>query len=66
MSLSKFEKKVLVGCPWFFGITSVISGLYVASKNINSLHWLLMGSTGLICMSLYCVCALLVKIIESK
>lgn len=64
--MTKFEKLVYVGCPWLFGTVMVISGLYISFTKPAKLIGILMSGFGLICMSLYCICALLVKIIEAK
>ena len=63
--MSKFEKLVYVGCPWFFGMVLVVVALLNASE-METTNVLLQICSGLICMSLFCVCSLLVKIIENK
>ena len=63
--MSKFEKLVLVGCPWFFGMVLVVVALLNASE-METTNVLLVVCFGLICMSLFCVCSLLVKIVENK
>ena len=63
--MSKFEKLVYVGCPWFFGMVLVVVALLNASE-METANVLLVVCSGLICMSLFCVCSLLVKIIENK
>ena len=60
--MSKFEKLVYVGCPWFFGMVLVVVALLNASEMETDV--LLVG--GFICMSLFCVCSLLLKIVENK
>lgn len=62
--LTKFEKIVLVGSPWFFGVVSIASGLYTAYNNGAKLISLLLIVTGFICISLYCIASLLAKILE--
>ena len=57
--MSKFEKLVYVGCPWFFGMVLVVVAL------LNTSEMETVGS-GMICMSLFCVCSLLVKLVENK
>ncbi len=64
--MKKFEKLVYVGCPWFFGVVLITCGLIVQSGTQTKLHGLLLICTGLICMSIYCVCSLLAKSIENK
>lgn len=66
MSLTKFEKLIYVGCPWLFGIVTIISGIIVTRANPERLHGMLLICSGLICMSLFCICALLTKIITSR
>lgn len=65
MKLTKLEKLSYVGAPWFFGIVMTVVGNIVANANPKGLHGIVLISAGLICMSLFCVCALLVKIIPS-
>lgn len=62
--MKKFEKLIYVGCPWFFGTVLILCGLIVTSN--AKLEGLLLICTGLICVSLYCVCSILAKIVESK
>ena len=64
MGLTKFEKLTYVGGPWFFGIVIIICGIIVSIANPERLRGILLICSGLICMSLYCVCALLAKIIK--
>ena len=64
--MTKLEKLTLVGAPWFFGIVMTICGIIVQTSAPERLHGLLLICSGLICMSMYCICNLLVKIIESK
>lgn len=67
MKLSKFEKLVYAGSPWFFGIVLTITGTYTSLKNPDiDLYSIIMIAGGLICISLYCVCSLLIKLIEDK
>ena len=64
--MTKFEKLTLVGAPWFFGIVMTVCGAIVQIAAPDRLHGMLLICSGLICMSIYCVCSLLAKIIESK
>jgi len=64
--MTKFEKLVYVGCPWFFGVVLIACGLIISTNPQAKLHGLLLKCTGLICMSFYCVCSILVKIVENK
>ena len=66
MSLTKFEKLVYVGCPWFFSVVMIVCGIIVTKINPKILDGVLLMCSGLICMSLFCVCALLAKIITSR
>ena len=59
--MSKLDKLALVGSPWFFGVVLIICAFIVRGD-----EFLLLVCTGLICMSLFCVCSLLLKIIENK
>jgi hypothetical protein len=62
--LTKFEKFVVLGSPWLFGVVLIASGLYSNYKGGNSLTNLLIILTGLICICFYCIAFLLAKIIE--
>lgn len=64
MRLSKMDKLVYVGAPWFFGVILTVLGIYVSKIAPEKLHGIIMICTGLVCVSLYCVCALLSKIAE--
>ena len=64
MKLSKLDKLVYVGCPWLFGVVLVVSGIFVSKTGQDNIYSLILICAGLISMSLYCVCALLLKIIE--
>ncbi|MBL7197794.1 MAG: hypothetical protein ISS47_06815 [Candidatus Omnitrophica bacterium] len=66
MNLPRFEKLIFFGCPWLFGMVMIISGIAVRRSSTNKLLSILLVCSGLICMSLYCVCALIVKIIEKR
>ncbi|MCF7878838.1 MAG: hypothetical protein K9L95_05165 [Candidatus Omnitrophica bacterium] len=62
--LSKFEKMVFLGSPWFFGVALIASGLYSSYKTGNSLINFIIILSGLICICFYCIAALLAKLIE--
>ena len=66
VGLTKLEKITYLGCPWFFGVVLVVCGIFVTGANATGLQGILLICTGLLCMSLYCVCALLAKIIAAK
>ena len=66
MKLTKIEKLVYVGCSWFFGMVMIISGMITSRANPLSLHGVILICSGLICMSLYCVCALIAKSTDEK
>jgi len=66
MNLTRFEKLVLLGCPWLFGTILIISGILTAGSGIGKLCSVLLICSGFICMSLYCVCALIIKLIEKR
>jgi len=55
---------MLVGCPWFFGTILIVVQIFGVSRGANPLYTLILIPTGLILISIYCVCALLVKLIE--
>jgi hypothetical protein len=64
--MKKLEKLIYIGCPWFFGIVLIVSGLVVEFNVPEQIHGLLLICTGLICMSLYCVCSILSRIADKK
>jgi len=64
--MKKLEKLIFIGCPWFFGIILIVLGLVVQVNTPEQLHGLLLICTGLLCMSLYCVCSILSRIAEKK
>ena len=64
--MTKFEKTVYVGCPWVFAMVMIVSGIYLGFASNYKFAGFFAVGFGLICMSLYCVCALLVKLIETK
>lgn len=62
--MKNFERLVLVGIPWFFGIILLIAGILLSILSEQPSISTLLICTGLICMSLYCVCSLLAKIVQ--
>ena len=64
MGLTKFEKIVYQGCPWFFSVVMVACGIIVSSAKPDETQGVILICAGLICMSLYCISSLLVKLIE--
>ena len=64
MRLSDFEKMSLAYAPLWFAILLIVSGMVVSFFNPGPLHGIIMVCSGLICMSMYCICALLVKLVE--
>jgi galactitol-specific phosphotransferase system IIC component len=64
--MKRLEKLIFIGCPWFFSIVLIVLGLIVQVNVPEQLHGLLLICTGLICMSLYCVCSILSRIAEKK
>ena len=64
MNLTKNEKKVYISAPWFFGMVMIVCGTYISFSKPEMPQAITLISSGLICFSIYCVCALLVKLIE--
>ena len=64
--MKRLEKLIYIGCPFFFGIVLIVSGLVVQSNLPEQLHGLLLICTGLVCMSLYCVSSILSRIADKK
>lgn len=64
--MSRLEKIIYVGCPFIFGIVMIIGGIYLRFKSSYNFAGVFAVGFGLICISLYCICALLVKLIEKK
>ena len=66
MKISRFSRAALVNGPWLFSIVSVLVGLALVLSNAQmALHAAILIGTGLVCMSLYCVCALLSDVLEA-
>ena len=65
MSLNKVERITYVGCPWFFSMVLLVCGIIVSYFASASLQGTILLCAGLICMSLYCVCALLSKLLNN-
>ena len=63
MNLTKFEKAVYVGIPWALGMILIICG--IISKGAASMRVLAM-CTGFICMSLWCLCSLVAKVVQAR
>ena len=66
MNMTKLEKLVYIGCPWLFAMVMITSGIYLGFTSNYKFAGFFAAGFGFICMSLYCVCALLGKIIEKK
>ena len=66
MKLSKFDKLVYVGCPWLFGVVLVVGGIFMSNIRQEKAASLILICAGLICISLYCICALLLKVAEKE
>ena len=66
MRLTRLERISYVGGPWFLGIALIVCGIIVANADPAKLHGILLICTGLLCMCLYSVCALLARIIIAK
>jgi len=79
MALTPLEKTVYVGAPWVFGVVLTLSGIIATLTNIASkvprteeviataqLHGIALICSGLLCTSLFCLCSIVVKNMESK
>lgn len=66
MKLSRFEKIVYMGCPWLFGVVAIAGGGILTVTRPHELQGVILASSGLICMSLVCVCALLARLVGSR
>lgn len=64
MNLSKIDKVVYVGMPWFFGMVLVVTGGLFSNAHPEKLQGIILISAGLICVSMYCVAALLAKVVQ--
>ena len=64
MPLKSHEKFSYLWAPWIFALVLTIFGIIVNSSNPAGLHGVLLICSGLICMSLFSVCSLLVKSLE--
>jgi len=63
--MKKMERLTYLGAPWFFAIVMIICGIIVSNARPEKLHGIILICSGLICMSLFCVCALLAKIVDN-
>ncbi|MFC1658714.1 hypothetical protein ACFL1D_04935 [Candidatus Omnitrophota bacterium] len=64
MILTRVEKILYAGLPWFFGTVMLVSGILVNNVDPVSINGVILACAGLLCMSLYCICVLLLKLIE--
>jgi hypothetical protein len=64
MKLTKGERVVFAGAPLFSGMILIVTGWYSALVNPRLPQGMIMIGAGLVCVSLYCVAALLIKLIE--
>lgn len=65
--MSKIEKLVIAGSPFFFGMVLLIGGLIMRISGPEQRVYALMAiCTGFICLSIASVCVILVKILEGK
>jgi hypothetical protein len=64
MKLSKMEKLSYVGSPWFFGMVLTICGIIISFMRPVSFQGIALICAGLVCISIYCICALLARIVE--
>jgi galactitol-specific phosphotransferase system IIC component len=62
--MSKIEKLLNVGTPFFFGMVLIVCGLIMRSSPEKTLYALMAICTGFICLSICCVCSILIKILE--
>ncbi|MDP8262349.1 MAG: hypothetical protein P9M13_03495 [Candidatus Ancaeobacter aquaticus] len=62
MQLSRYEKFVYTGCPWFFGFILTVSGIVVQQMRDDVLPGLIMTSAGLLCFCFYCLISMLIKV----
>ena len=66
MLLSRFEKLVYLGCPWLFGMVLIVCGLVVTGKGSGGIQGLMLICSGLIAMSIFCLCALVAKAVPGN
>jgi hypothetical protein len=64
--MRKVEKAFYIGGPWFFGIVLIISALVVGRNPDTIIPELMLFCSGLVCTSIYCVCALMYRLIEEN
>ena len=64
MVLRKIDKIVLVNCPLFFGLVLLLTAIMISRHQAGTIHELIMISSGLICVSIYCISSLLVRLIQ--
>lgn len=62
--MRKTEKLILVGYPFFLGLFCVICGTIASLSHPEKLQGAILICTGIICISVYCVCSILARIAE--
>ena len=64
--MSKFEKFIYIACPWLFGTVLVVASLFCWQCGPDTkLIKVVMIGMGFILISLFGVCSILVKILET-
>ena len=66
MKLSKMERFSYVGSPWFFGMVLTVCGIIISFMRPTAFQGIMLVCAGLVCVSIYCVCALLARILEKE
>ncbi len=64
--MNQFDKVVLVGLPWLFGLVLTLCGVVVSHVQPAQLHGVILTIGGIICFAIFCICSLLVKILLKK
>ena len=62
--MKTIEKRIAYWGPWFLGLAMTVVGIQVGLKAPAKLHGVVMVCTGMICMSLFCVCTFLSHIVD--
>jgi len=62
--MDRADRITRVGTPFVFGMLLIISGIVFLFIKPELAHGVYLIGAGLVCVSLYCTCSLLAKIIE--
>lgn len=62
--MKRAEKFTYAGCPWFFGVVCLLTGLALTGKADAGVERGIFICGAFVCMSLFGISALLIKLVE--